>query len=627
MNRIFRAHWRRILPFTLCLLASPGPLRAETVAVPVHLDNSLIRQLILTQVYQSENQTARLLDETPCSGLVLSDPQVASRVDKVRFLTRGEGHVGIPLGEKCLLSVEWSGMLEVILQPVLLENSQVQLQVVDSDLYDIDMQRSLPRSALWKWISQYFYPRLEHLRFNLGQAVVDLRNLLPSFLAVDDQAMVQKLLVSFQLTQLTVTEAGIEALVQFDLPEATATPAAVLEDQPEPVLTEEELLAWEQNWQAWDAFVTFIVKQAAEVINAAELREEFLDILLQARHELTDALSANRPGTGDPVRTLFVHTWQRLAPLLRQLSPELPGDTAFGFLSFIAAGDALALIDSVGPGVGLEISTDGLRRLARLIQPTSAEDPVQYDEEVDPEIRDLFDFGPPLPSPEELEKLEQSVPESETEASEILPILGFFMASARAESTGAVSLNNWVPTRSDVDSYAPRVLKLLNDTAARTLAKHPLDNNYRDLYRSLVLATAWQESCWRQFIRKNNQIVPIRSSAGAVGMMQVMPKVWRGFYDPRSLESDIAYNAAAGSEILAHYLIKYAIARKEHEKTGNLHFLARATYSAYNGGPGQLSRYRTSTAPAAYKEIDQSFWSKYQAVSQGEELGVIACYK
>jgi hypothetical protein len=44
------------------------------------------------------------------------------------------------------------------------------------------------------------------------------------------------------------------------------------------------------------------------------------------------------------------------------------------------------------------------------------------------------------------------------------------------------------------------------------------------------LATAWQESCWRQFIKKSGRLEPLISRAGAVGIMQVNPNVWRGFY-------------------------------------------------------------------------------------------------
>lgn len=109
-------------------------------------------------------------------------------------------------------------------------------------------------------------------------------------------------------------------------------------------------------------------------------------------------------------------------------------------------------------------------------------------------------------------------------------------------------------------------------------------------------------------------------------MMQIMPHVWRGFYDSGGLTSDIAYNAAAGSEILMHYLLNYAIRHGEDKQSGGPDNLARATYAAYNGGPGHLRRYRTADTREDLRKIDLSFQEKYEAIRNGDELAVRACY-
>jgi hypothetical protein len=108
--------------------------------------------------------------------------------------------------------------------------------------------------------------------------------------------------------------------------------------------------------------------------------------------------------------------------------------------------------------------------------------------------------------------------------------------------------------------------------------------------------------------------------------MQINQKVWRGFYDLGGLNRDIAYNGAAGAEILRHYLRDYAIKKGEHTASGSVDNLARSTYSIYNGGPGHIRRYRTPTTRADLKAIDAAFWAKYQAVKAGDELGVARCY-
>jgi len=141
-----------------------------------------------------------------------------------------------------------------------------------------------------------------------------------------------------------------------------------------------------------------------------------------------------------------------------------------------------------------------------------------------------------------------------------------------------------------------------------------------------VFASAWQESCWRQFVRRGGKLTTLRSPVGSVGIMQVNERVWRGAYDRRGLVGDIAYNARAGSEILLHYLRDYAIDKGEQRQPGGITNLARATYAIYNGGPGHLTRYRVRGTKRSLAAIDDAFWEKYQAVQQGRELEVARCW-
>jgi soluble lytic murein transglycosylase-like protein len=127
-------------------------------------------------------------------------------------------------------------------------------------------------------------------------------------------------------------------------------------------------------------------------------------------------------------------------------------------------------------------------------------------------------------------------------------------------------------------------------------------------------------------VRAGNTIKPMQSPVGAVGIMQVMPRVWRGFYDVKGLNQDIGYNAMAGAEILVHYLRDYAIARGEHTATGKIDNLARATYAVYNGGPAHLRRYRKDKGSRSLRQIDDSFWEKYLKVKNGNEMAVAGCF-
>ena len=145
------------------------------------------------------------------------------------------------------------------------------------------------------------------------------------------------------------------------------------------------------------------------------------------------------------------------------------------------------------------------------------------------------------------------------------------------------------------------------------------------MYRQIVLAAAWQESCWRQFVKRGNNFTPLASATGDLGLMQVNRNTWRGVYDLTGLSGDIAYNGNSGSEILLYYLARHAIRKGEDKHEGGN--LARGTYSAYNGGPGQLGRYRAAKPNPTLRKVDDAFWEKFQTVSSGHEMEVQRCYR
>ena len=158
-----------------------------------------------------------------------------------------------------------------------------------------------------------------------------------------------------------------------------------------------------------------------------------------------------------------------------------------------------------------------------------------------------------------------------------------------------------------------------------TKDKVELEAHQRVAFRWLVLATAWQESCWRQYEMRDGRVVPLRSRTGDVGMMQVNEKVWRGFYDLDSLRHDTAYNVRAGAEILAHYQTRYAL-RSRDADPDDVNALARITYSLYNGGPGRARNLDRLLDTTKLKRVDQLFWGRFRRVRAGDELGVAACF-
>lgn len=609
--------YRRLLVLLAAVLVAGGPAAARQVDVPLQFDHDFIRQTLVAQVYTGPNGKAVLWnDGAGCGYLTLRDPAVNGAGNRIRVVTRGEARIGTPIGDECFAPVQWEGFLEVLEEPQISAGQQVmQFRVVESNLYDQDWKKRFMTGKIWDLVKRYAHPQFEAVRIDLKPVVQDLRDLLPLLVARGDQARIDQMLDSLRLADASVIDTGVKVGLAFTVSEVP--PAAG--PTPEPTLSPEELQRWEEAEERWDAFLTFVVKQFGNDTLAQDLRQAFFDVLIDGRYDILEALAPSAAGAPDPTRQLFLKTWERLVPVVRRTAGTLPGTTAMRYLSFVAAGDALTALDKIGPEVGLDISADGLRRLARIAAPLSAEDPLAYSAVVDPELRQLFGFGSPLPPPDlSVEPTEDNV-QTWWHRLFALPLA----QAAVEQQPAAKTLEQWVvPDTDSIDAYLQAVREVLTEVTQKSLAGSDLQAQHHDLYRRLVLAAAWQETCWRQFVREHGKVSYLKSAVGSIGIMQINERVWRGFYDVRGLRWDIRYNARAGSEILLHYLRDYAIT---HDQPGVTDFLARASYAVYNGGPGHVRRFLNKNAPKTLKRIDELFWGKFKAVTAGTQSGLVSC--
>jgi soluble lytic murein transglycosylase-like protein len=616
------ARRRALRAFALAYLVAPAAAaQAHEIAVPVRLDLAFLREALVEQVYREPGEAVRAFDDgVGCSWLELREPRVGSAGGRLRIVSRADARLGTPFLGWCLIPLRWRGFVEVFEVPRL-EGESLVFEVVDSNLYDERFEKRGVRGRLWDLLKERVHPRLAAVRVDLAQPFDELRQWLPLVLP-GSEARIARRVGSLRVRDPRVLPDAVGVTFAFEIePRAAPAPA------PEPALTPAELGRWESAWQRWDAFLTFVVKRFATDARETALRRAVLAALLDGRHDLLEALAPSRPGAPDPVPELFVRTWERLAPVLRDEARGLPAETALRYTAFLAAGDALAALQALGPEAGLEISAEGLRRLARMVAPAAPEDPVEYRLDVDPELRTLLGFGPPLAAPGTASEGEAE-PEPAPLSGLLLRLLSSLVPAAHAAlpPRDLARLNRWAPTLADRDAYLPLVRDLLRGLASEILAAGGLEARHHDLYGHLVLATAWQESCWRHFVREQGRLAPLRSSVGALGLMQVNPHVWRGAYDVGGLRDDIAYNGRAGSEILLHYLQDHALAKGEERHAGGADSLARASYAAYHGGPRHLTRYRTAATPRRLRRIDAAFWDKYQAVRAGRELEVARCF-
>jgi transglycosylase-like protein with SLT domain len=367
------------------------------------------------------------------------------------------------------------------------------------------------------------------------------------------------------------------------------------------------------DWRQFDSFFTFVVKRFGADV-PGNLKDSLADAFLDTRYELSRAVAPGKGG--NPVPELFINGWKRLSPIMNQSLPALPKQTASLYSSFIGVADKLALTG----GAGLNLTPDALKGMARIIAPSSRVDPLAYNTSVDSGLRSLLGFGAPLAVPGRQSRLDRRFFSREGDTASIFSY-SLARAAIAAEPVGS-GLNQLLPDQKDLQPYLTEVRQLLVALSDKLVAKAKLGDEYRPLYRQIVFTAAWQESCWRQFIKKGT---PVTSASGDLGLMQVNRNTWRGVYDLKNLAGDIEYNGNAGGEILLNYLTRSAIKKAEDKQPGGN--LARATYSAYNGGPGAVARYRGVRQSPQWKKVDEAFWQKFQQVSAGHEMDVRQCYQ
>lgn len=116
----------------------------------------------------------------------------------------------------------------------------------------------------------------------------------------------------------------------------------------------------------------------------------------------------------------------------------------------------------------------------------------------------------------------------------------------------------------------------------------------------IALATAWTESGMRQYYQNGNTVVGDNGTSKDWGLMQINDHSWSDRYDFNQIKNDWQYNVRAGVNI-ALYIYNIAVRRSETD-------LVRATYSGYNGGEGNISRYRTTT-----DQRDVNFYNYYNS--------------
>jgi hypothetical protein len=335
---------------------------AESFNLPLYADYSLIKNALVSQLFTGPGTSANIWkDRQGCSFLQLSNPQLDGQNGQVHLINNVHVRFGTGMNGQCMPLLEWSGLLETWQQPTINPQQTVlSLPVTQARAYD---QSGMPLNIdqLQDLLRRYAEPQLASLKVDLNKSRGDIERELAEYLPKENEAELHQVISTLRFTGAAATEDGVSVQLGFDAPikplsSAQAGPLSAAEQQ-----------QWQEAWQAWDEFFSKAIQQASFDSNSEQMRDSLTEILLEARSAFQAATKGQQPGGKDPVRVFFTDTWERLAPELHNLAKQLPEIQGLRYMTFIAATDVIYQLESLGRPFGLEISSEGLRKLARIL--------------------------------------------------------------------------------------------------------------------------------------------------------------------------------------------------------------------------------------------------------------------
>ena len=604
----------------LCLLNTPSRLSAATtIEVPLTLRTALLQHSIVKYLNPQIDKPAVLFQEGPYRYLHSDRPRLYIRADRPHFSSRIFANLGFKFLGIWPVALKWSGSVDMTLTPYVDEKWQLRYHIVDSIISDNAGAKPMITGLVWKLAKHYLHPRLEDFSLDLKPPQQEIIAFLRACASPAEMEQVNAALNSIVAGPLRIDAKGIVVPLLLTVP--ASPPVAEKPLAAEAPLDPAEIESFQKVLEPWDAFLVFVIKSAGTDFVDAKMREQLFDLLITSRYQLLPILTGEVSlQTGDPLRILFGDAWHQLRSILEDAEERgLIQEQPLRYMTFVNAGDALLALDAAAPRLGMQITTDGLRRLARTLQPAGTADPLYFDWQVDPVLRELFHFAPePAPEPVPDADPAQSTPPLSQR------FWDFLLPMVYAEEVHlSRSLDRWVPRSEELEEYRQQIGELLQSAAAEEIKRSNLDPLYTEIFQHLVPSAALIESCWRQFVANGDQVTYLRSTAGSIGIMQINQHVWRGFYNLERLRWEFPYNIRAGSQILMRYFTQYGMIVAS--KNGNPGYAPRSTYSVYNAGPRAARRFMKKDSTSREKRVDERFWTIYQGIEAGGTVDLSTC--
>ncbi len=619
----------RIAPCVALVLAitcAPLSAFAETAVIPVGFDYPLLRSLLVHRHFTDHDESAVVLNEEGgCRKVVLSHPQLTPLGWALRTTADVTVQVGVVVMGKCVSSDEWKAVIDID-QRIEIAPGSVRLRFVTLESYIRGKQgRSAPMgSILYALVKEKAHERMNRFAIDLTPLLDDLRAGLLDFVPLDKRERARKTLRDALPLRARADDDKLRLSFVVEAPRGKPSP-------PPPPLDDEELERFVTLWETWDQYLVMSALALSETTLSDDERRSLLAMLLETRSVFDEALTARTLERG-LVRKQFEESWRTLGPLMRR---GLSGEKALAvrgpeailkMTPFFSASDALTALDRLGPLLGMEISVDGLTRLARMLSDDEKATLV-YDDAYLPLLRKTFGMEPP--ATESSSSLEPHTNRSLDRLWRFVVTPAWAEALREKGKAPMGEIVHWLPEQNDRNMYVEKIRALLAEKRDAPNRINPVPADLRPWFARVIEATGWQESCFSQFKQTGDDYSYLRSYNGSsVGLMQINERVWRGLYEIPSLRWDIDYNAATGVDILSLYLSRFALpkAKKLKTKLSN-DDLAGALYAMYNGGPNQFNKYLVRKKKGKLYETDRLFAQKFERVKKGEWAKVKGCYR
>ena len=616
----------RLLSSTLAallLLAFHIDANGKEITIPITLDYELLNGLLVQTSYTDPGQTAQLLYEgNGCLELRLADPKFSGEAEVITLLTDVYIHLGTPLGDSCLMPYQWNGSIQVSQIPKLDSRSwDLTFQTVDTKIFSADGTVIESFDMVFQRLLPLINEHMQDFSIQLANPVEDLRTFILPMFTPDARIQAEQLLDSIRPGAVIANEKSLIVNIHADAIEMDSEPGAEVVE----TLSEEEMDDFLDLWETWDSLLVFLVSVLSEKPLSDTDKQQLIDLLLDTRYEFVTRIN-DTSVRKDFVRDQFLAGWQLLSAIFRNQLLENPAESRIGYLSFLTAGDALMILDELGPAFGIEISRNGLIRLAKILGGEAVE--LHYSPDINKALQMLFQAYPENQenNPEQEEDAAQP---QDTSAYDIWEFLESVLISSAyaANQPSFTEIRRWQAPKNNFDDYLERINDLLEFAYTSLVIRRQLPDNFNAIYRAMIPAIAWQESCFKQFVVKDSKLTYLLSyNNSSVGLMQVNERVWRGIYDTQRLRWDIHYNASAGCEIVDLYLQKYALRKYGPEFLKKTDTLAQLVYAMYNGGPSQFDKFLKRSQTNQLYDSDRLFAKKYEWVKNGQWNQVDNCF-